>query len=158
MSDAKDLRAGIVPDILAILPLRGSVLMPHAVLPLGAGRASSVRLIEEAVQSGRLVGAVMQRDPKEDAPDQGGLFPVGTVTIIHKAMKQSDGSMRLVVQGLGRFRILEIVQREPYLRARVEAVVEDDAGRRRGAGGAGPERSLALREGHYAVARACRTS
>jgi ATP-dependent Lon protease len=126
MSDAKDLRAGIVPDILAILPLRGSVLMPHAVLPLGAGRASSVRLIEEAVQSGRLVGAVMQRDPKEDAPDQGGLFPVGTVTIIHKAMKQSDGSMRLVVQGLGRFRILEIVQREPYLRARVEAVVEDD--------------------------------
>ena len=126
MSDAKDLRAGIVPDILAILPLRGSVLMPHAVLPLGAGRASSVRLIEEAVQSGWLVGAVMQRDPKEDAPDQGGLFPVGTVTIIHKAMKQSDGSMRLVVQGLGRFRILEIVQREPYLRARVEAVVEDD--------------------------------
>ena len=81
MSDAKDLRAGIVPDILAILPLRGSVLMPHAVLPLGAGRASSVRLIEEAVQSGWLVGAVMQRDPKEDAPDQGGLFPVGTVTI-----------------------------------------------------------------------------
>src|SRR4029450_6006759 len=81
--------------------------------------------IEEAVQSGRLVGAVMQRDAKEDAPDQSGLFPVGTVTIIHKAMKQPDGSIRLVVQGLGRFRILEIVQREPYLRARVEAVVED---------------------------------
>jgi ATP-dependent Lon protease len=126
MSDAKDLRAGIVPDLLAILPLRGSVLMPHAVLPLGAGRASSVRLIEEAVQSGRLVGAVMQRDPKEDAPDQSGLFPVGTVTIIHKAMKQPDGSMRLVVQGLGRFRILEIVEREPYLRARVEAIVEHE--------------------------------
>jgi ATP-dependent Lon protease len=106
MSDAKDLRAGIVSDLLAILPLRGSVLMPHAVLPLGAGRVSSVRLIEEAVQSGRLVGAVMQRDPKEDAPDQSGLFPVGTVTVIHKAMKQPDGSMRLVVQGLGRFRIL----------------------------------------------------
>src|SRR4030095_13114651 len=46
--------------------------------------------------------------------------------IIHKAMKQPDGSMRLLVQGLGRFRILEIVQREPYLRARVEAVVEDE--------------------------------
>src|SRR4030095_15941700 len=126
MSDAKDLRTGIVPDILAILPLRGSGLMRHPCLPLGAGRASSVRLIEEAVQSGRLVGAVMQRDPKEDAPDQSGLCPVGTVTIIHKAMKQPDGSMRLLVQGLGRFRILEIVQREPYLRARVEAVVEDE--------------------------------
>ena len=55
MSDAKDLRAGIVPDILAILPLRGSVLMPHAVLPLGAGRASSVRLIEEAVDSSSIL-------------------------------------------------------------------------------------------------------
>ena len=107
MSDAKDLRTGIVPDILAILPLRGSVLMPHAVLPLGAGRASSVRLIEEAVQSGRLVGAIMQHDPKEDAPDQDGLFRVGTVTVIHKAIRQADGSMRLVVQGLGRFRLLE---------------------------------------------------
>jgi ATP-dependent Lon protease len=127
MSDAKDLRAGIVPDILPILPLRGSVLLPHAVLPLGAGRASSVRLIEEAVQSGRVVGAVMQRDPKEDAPDQDGLYPVGTVTIIHKTMKQPDGSMRLVVQGLGRFRILEVVQREPYLRARVEAMLEDES-------------------------------
>jgi ATP-dependent Lon protease len=128
MSDARDLRDGIVPDILPILPLRGSVLLPHAVLPLGAGRASSVRLIEEAVQSGRVVGAVMQRDPKEDAPDQQGLYPVGTVTIIHKTMKQPDGSMRLVVQGLGRFRILEIVQRQPYLRARVEAVEEEEPG------------------------------
>src|SRR5438094_424469 len=49
MSDTKEYRAGLVPDILAILPLRGTVLMPHAVLPLGAGRASSVRLIEEVV-------------------------------------------------------------------------------------------------------------
>ena len=77
MSDAKDLRAGIVPDILAILPLRGSVLMPHAVLPLGAGRASSVRLIEEAVQSGRLVGAVMQRDPQGGRARPGRSVPGG---------------------------------------------------------------------------------
>src|SRR5688572_604267 len=105
MSDVKDYRAGLVPDVLAILPLRGTVLMPHAVLPLGAGRASSVRLIEDAVQTGRLVGAVMQRDAKEDAPGREGLHDVGTVTVIHKAVKQADGSLRLIVQGLGRFRI-----------------------------------------------------
>jgi ATP-dependent Lon protease len=124
MSDVKEYRAGLVPDILGILPLRGTVLLPHAVLPLGAGRASSIRLIEEAVQSGRLVGAVMQRDPQQDAPGLDGLHPVGTVTVIHKAVKQADGSLRLIVQGLGRFRLVEVLEREPYLRARVEAIEE----------------------------------
>jgi ATP-dependent Lon protease len=124
MSDVKDSQAAPVPDILAILPLRGTVLLPHAVLPLGAGRASSVRLIEEAIQSGRLVGAVMQRDPKEDAPDLDGLHPVGTLTVIHKTVKQADGSLRLIVQGLGRFRLVEIVERQPFLRARIEALSE----------------------------------
>jgi ATP-dependent Lon protease len=124
MSDAKDYHAGLVPDVLAILPLRGTVLLPHAILPLGAGRPSSIRLIEEAVQAGRLVGAVMQRDPKEDAPGPEGLHPVGTVTVIHKAVKQADGSLRVIVQGLGRFRVLEILERAPFLRARVQAIEE----------------------------------
>src|SRR6185436_6084394 len=124
MSDVKDYRAGLVPDILALLPLRGTVLLPHAVLPLGAGRASSVRLIEEAVQAGRLVGAVMQRDPQDNAPGREGLHDVGTVTVIHKTVKQADGSLRLIVQGLGRFRIVEVLEREPFLRARVEALDE----------------------------------
>jgi ATP-dependent Lon protease len=124
MSDVKEYRAGLVPDILALLPLRGTVLLPHAVLPLGAGRASSVRLLEDAVQSGRLVGAVMQRDPQENAPGPEGLHPVGTVAVIHKTVKQPDGSLRLIVQGLGRFRIVEVIEREPYLRARVQAIEE----------------------------------
>jgi ATP-dependent Lon protease len=124
MSDVKDYRPGLVPGVLPILPLRGTVLLPHAVLPLGAGRPSSIRLIEEAVQSGRVVGAVMQRDPKQDAPALDGLHRVGTVTVIHKAVKQADGSLRLIVQGLGRFRILELVEREPYLKARVEPIEE----------------------------------
>src|SRR5688500_1861956 len=96
----------LVPDILAILPLRGTVLFPQAVMPLGAGRASSVRLIEEAVQAGSLVGTVAQRDPSEDAPTREALHDVGTVTVIHKALKQPDGTLRIIAQGLGRFRIV----------------------------------------------------
>jgi ATP-dependent Lon protease len=92
MNDVKDVHSGPVPDILAILPLRGTVLLPHAVLPLGAGRASSVRLIEEAIQSGRLVGAVMQRDPKEDAPDLDGLHPIGTLAAFASSCKASAAS------------------------------------------------------------------
>jgi ATP-dependent Lon protease len=124
MSDVKDFQAARVPDILAILPLRGTVLLPHAVLPLGAGRPSSIQLIEDAVQSGRVIGAVMQRDPQQDAPDLEGLHPVGTVTVIHKAVKQPDGNLRLIVQGVGRFRLREIVEREPFLRARIDPIEE----------------------------------
>jgi len=113
-----------IPDYLSILPLRGVVLFPGAVIPLGAGRASSVRLIEDAAASGRVIGAVTQRDPTEDAPRLGGLHPVGTVAVIHRALKQADGSYRLVVQGLGRFRVVELMQDTPFLRARIESLAE----------------------------------
>ncbi len=118
----------IVPDILGILPLRGTVLFPHAVVPLGAGRASSVRLIEEAATSGRLIGAVLQRDATEDAPTREGLHDVGTLTVIHKVLKQPDGTLRLVVQGVGRFRLGEVVQTAPYVRARIESLPDDTDG------------------------------
>ena len=113
---------GLIPDVLALLPLRGTVLFPHAVLPLAAGRPASIRLIEEALGGGRVVGAVTQRDAAEDHPTRAGLHDVGTAMIIHKALQQPDGTLRLVVQGLGRFRIVEVVQETPYLRARVESL------------------------------------
>ena len=117
-----------LPDVVGILPLRGMVIFPQAVLPLGAGRASSVRLIEEAVQSARIVGAVMQRDPGQDAPRLEDLHRMGTLVVIHKALKQPDGTLRVVAQGVARFRVLELVQAEPYLRARIEVLPEEQPG------------------------------
>ena len=124
MTDMKRETDRPMPDVVGILPLRGTVLFPQAVVPLGAGRVSSLRLIEEAVQGGRLVGAVTQKDPKDDAPGADGLHSVGTLTVIHKALKQPDGTLRLVAQGVGRFRLVEIVQTEPYLKARIEPIEE----------------------------------
>jgi ATP-dependent Lon protease len=126
MTDIKRDADRAMPDVVGILPLRGTVLFPQAVVPLGAGRASSLRLIEEALQGGRQVGAVTQKDPKEDSPRAEGLHPVGTITLIHKALKQPDGTMRLVAQGVARFRLVEIVQTEPYLKARIEPIDEPD--------------------------------
>ena len=128
MTDAKRDTSRPLPDVVGILPLRGTVLFPQAVVPLGAGRASSVRLIEEALQGGRLVGAVTQKDPKEDAPGADGLHSIGAMTVIHKALKQPDGTLRLIAQGIGRFRLLEIVQTEPYLKARIEPIEEQAPG------------------------------
>ena len=114
MSESQNAQQLRVPDVLGVLPLRSAVIFPGAVVPLGAGRASSVRLIEEALAGGRLVGAVMQRDPAEDAPGLAGLHPVGTVAVIHKALKQADGTMRLVVQGLWRFRVVDLVRDDEF--------------------------------------------
>ncbi|HET8575959.1 MAG TPA: endopeptidase La [Methylomirabilota bacterium] len=111
-----------VPETLPILPLRDSVLFPQAVLPLGAGRPSSLRLLDDAVSAGRTIGVVAQRDPAAEDPQQTDLHRVGTLAIIHRVLKQPDGTVRLVIQGLRRFRILELTQTKPYLVARVEEV------------------------------------
>jgi ATP-dependent Lon protease len=124
MTDEKDLKDLKIPDVISILPLRGTVLFPHAVVPLAAGRASSVQAIEDAVRGSRLVGAVMQRDVSDNTPDRAGLHDMGTLALIHKVLKQPDGSLRLVVQGLARFRLGELIQTQPFLRARIEAVAE----------------------------------
>jgi ATP-dependent Lon protease len=125
MSDEKDVQRPL-PDVLSILPLRGTALFPHAVVPLAAGRASSLKLIEDAAQGSRLIGAVLQRDPAQETPGFGDLHEIGTVALIHKVLKHSDGSLRVVVQGLSRFRVAEGVQETPFLRARVEPISEHD--------------------------------
>src|SRR5438876_3432613 len=67
----------------------------------------------------------MQRDAAEDAPGAAGLHRVGTVVVIHRVLKQADGTLRLIVQGLERFRMVEVVQESPYLRARIEPIAAD---------------------------------
>jgi ATP-dependent Lon protease len=116
----------VFPDILSVLPLRDTVLFPQAVLPLSVGRPASVRLIDEAIRGSRLIAAVTQRDPSIEEPRPENLFPIGTATVIHKMLKQPDGTLRLVVQGLGRVRVAEIIQEEPFLKARVVPVEEQE--------------------------------
>jgi ATP-dependent Lon protease len=111
-----------VPEIVSVLPLRDAVLFPYAVMPLGAGRESSVRLIEDAMSGSRTMGAFGQLVAAVDAPQESDLHRIGTYTTIHKVFKQPDGSVRLAVQGITRIRLIEIVQTRPFLRARVEEV------------------------------------
>jgi ATP-dependent Lon protease len=117
----------VLPDILSILPLRDTVLFPQAVLPLAVGREPSVHVVNDAVQGPRIVGVVTQRDPSIEDPKPEDLFEVGTATVIHKVLKYPDGTMRLMVQGLTRIRLVEVVETTPFIRARVEEVVETEA-------------------------------
>jgi ATP-dependent Lon protease len=113
-----------IPEQVPILPLRDTVLFPQSVLPLGAGRESSVRLIEDVMRGNRMIGVFTQRDPTTEDPQQTDLHRVGTLASVHKVLKQPDGTVRLVVQGLHRLRIVEMVQVRPYLAARVVEVPE----------------------------------
>ncbi len=109
-----------VPEELPILPLRETVLFPQTVLPLAVARPASVRLVDEAVLGARVIGVVTQRDGGQETPAALELQGIGTVAVIHKMLKQADGTIRLVIQGLERFRIVEFTQSMPYFKARIE--------------------------------------
>jgi ATP-dependent Lon protease len=109
-----------VPRELAILPLRDTILFPHAILPLAVARESSVALVHEAVRDRKVIGVVTQRDPTIDDPVESDLYRVGTLTHIHKMFKFPDGSLRLVVQGIQRFSLLGVTQYRPFIKAGLE--------------------------------------
>src|SRR3990170_2783 len=114
-----------IPPELPILPLRDTVLFPNSFMPLAVARESSVRLIDDAIANGKVIAVFTQRDASVEEPKQDDLFGVGTATHIHKMFKLPDGSLRLIVQGLARLTLDEIVQTEPYLRGRVSTAADD---------------------------------
>src|SRR3954454_13745272 len=117
-------RASAIPSELPILPLRDTVLFPNSFMPLAVARESSVRLIDDAIANGKLIAVFTQRDAAIEEPTQDDLYTVGTATHIHKMFKLPDGSLRLIVQGLARLSLDEVVATQPYLRARVTAALE----------------------------------
>jgi ATP-dependent Lon protease len=113
-----------VPEELPILPLRDTVLFPNSFMPLAVARESSVRLIDEAISSGKIIGVFTQRDASVEEPTQADLFTVGTASQIHKMFKLPDGSLRLIVQGLARLTLDDVTETRPYLRGRVTPATE----------------------------------
>src|SRR5512140_2488387 len=114
-----------IPSELPILPLRDTVLFPNSFMPLAVARESSVRLIDDAIANGKLIAVFTQRDAAVEEPQQDDLYSVGTATHIHKMFKLPDGSLRLIVQGLARLRLEQVIATHPYLRGRVIAVGEE---------------------------------
>src|SRR5512147_424693 len=126
--DLEEVSAGdrplVIPDELPILPLRDTVLFPNSFMPLAVARESSVRLIDEAISGGKLIGVFTQRDATVEEPQQADLYSLGTASHIHKMFKLPDGSLRLIVQGLARLKLEEVTAARPYLRARVSLAPE----------------------------------
>ncbi len=116
----------VLPEVLNILPLRESVVFPMLIAPLSVSRPSSVQLVDDSVVSSeRVIGVVAQRNPEVEEPGFDDVYGVGCAVIVRTLMKSMDAT-RLIVQGTTRFRILEPVGSSPYLKARVEAIIEPE--------------------------------
>ena len=115
-----------VPQVLPILPLRGLVVFPNTAVPLTIGQPRSVRLVDDVMEADeRVIGLVASRDPELETPQPADLFSVGTVAVVHRMFRAPDGTIRLVVQGIDRFRLGDFVQEEPYLKANIELFPEE---------------------------------
>ena len=114
-----------IPSILPILPLRGLVVYPQTAVPLTIGQPRSIRLVDD-VMSGdeRLIGLVASRDPELETPEPDDLYSIGAVAMVHRLFRAPDGTIRLVVQGLSRFKLIQFIETEPYLKATIQLVPE----------------------------------
>jgi ATP-dependent Lon protease len=114
-----------IPSVLPILPLRGLVVYPQTAVPLTIGQPRSIRLVDDVVAGEeRLIGVLTSRDPELEVPGPDDLFTVGTVAMVHRLFRAPDGTIRLLVQGIARFKVGEFLQQEPYLKAHIELIPE----------------------------------
>src|SRR5689334_7145093 len=109
--------------ILPILPVRDTVLFPHAVLPLTVGRESSVQLINSLGEDKTII-VVAQREARVDSPQPTDLYTVGSLAVVHKVVKMPNQSLFVFAEGLERVRLAEFTQLTPFMRARVDSVPE----------------------------------
>ena len=116
-----------VPAEIPLLPLRNTVLFPGVVLPITVGRDKSIKAVNEAYKGDKLVGVIAQKDTNIEDPGTKDLEDIGTVAKIVKLIKMPDGGTTIIIQGKSRFLIESILSEEPYFRAKIKKLEEEDA-------------------------------
>jgi ATP-dependent Lon protease len=115
----------VVPRELPLLPLRETVVFPESMTPLAIGQERSIQLIDDVVAGDRMLALVTARDAEIDQPGFDDLYPVGTAAVVHKMIRVPDGTLRVLVQGLRRVRLVRNVQTDPYLIGEFEEVPDE---------------------------------
>ena len=109
----------IIPNELAILPVRDTVLFPGAVLPLTVGRDSSLALLDSLEGEEKLLGVVAQLDARVEDPVGSDLHSVGTVAKLHKMVRMPNGNVVVFLEGVDRMRVVDMLGLKPYIRAQI---------------------------------------
>ena len=113
-----------LPESLPILPLRNTVLFPGVVIPITAGRDTSIKLIDDANKGGKVIGVVAQKDELVENPSAQDIYKTGTVARILKVLKMPDGNTTVIIQGKKRFMVNEVISEKPYLTATISDLAE----------------------------------
>jgi len=114
-----------IPDELPILPLRNTVLFPGVVIPITVGRDKSIKAVNEAYKTDKLVGVLAQKDSSVEDPGTSDLVTVGTVAKVIKLIKMPDGGTTVIIQGKKRFQLEAIISEDPYFKARIKPLEEE---------------------------------
>ncbi len=114
----------VLPPALPLIPVRDVVVFTNMILPLLVGRAGSILAVEKAVAQDRLVFLTAQKDSLTEDPKPEDLFSTGTVAIILRTLKLMDGSIKILVQGVSRARVLEYLEHQPFIRVRLENLTD----------------------------------
>ncbi len=115
-----------IPDEIPILPLRNTVLFPGVVIPITVGRDKSIKAVNDAYKADKLIGVLAQKDSNIEEPTVSDLEDIGTVAKIVKLIKMPDGGTTIIIQGKKRFKVEEITEDEPYFKAKITVLVEEN--------------------------------
>jgi ATP-dependent Lon protease len=125
-NDSENADETVIPNELPILPLRNTVLFPGVVIPITVGRDKSIKAVNEAYRTDKMVGVLAQKDSSVENPGFNDLVKVGTAAKVIKLIKMPDGSTTVIIQGKKRFALGEVIGEEPFFRAQVTLLEEDE--------------------------------
>jgi ATP-dependent Lon protease len=125
-SDSESMDGIEIPDEISLLPLRNTVLFPGVVLPITVGRDKSIKAVNDAYKTDKLIGVIAQKDSNIEDPDTKDLENVGTIAKIIKLIKMPDGGTTVIIQGKSRFSVESIVSEDPYFRAKIKSLLDEE--------------------------------
>jgi ATP-dependent Lon protease len=114
------------PDTLPVLPLRDIVVFPHMIVPLFVGREKSIKALEEVMREDKRILLVAQKNPADDDPAEDAIFSAGTVAQVLQLLKLPDGTVKVLVEGVERAKIVSFTGRTDFHEAEVELVAIED--------------------------------
>src|SRR5262249_59423688 len=116
-----------IRDLPGALLRKDVVVFPYIILPLSVSREKSINAVDAALAEQRIIMLVAQKDAQNDTPKPDDLYPVGTVAAIMRMLKLPDGRIRLLVQGLSRARLDNVLSEEPFLKAKITRLEESES-------------------------------
>ncbi len=122
--DEEEINNEELPETLPILSLRNTVLFPGVVIPITAGRDTSIKLINDANKGSKVIGVVAQKDESIENPTAKDIHETGTVARILRVLKMPDGNVTVIIQGKKRFKVAEVITEKPYMNATIREMPE----------------------------------